>query len=66
MDSTALLTTVMSTQTKNYLPDLIGKSPKAEALQEANILGMQDAFLVTTVLAVLVFIMTLFLKKKTL
>ncbi|WP_193663115.1 hypothetical protein [Bacillus mycoides] len=66
MDSTALLTTVMSTQTKNYLPDLIGQLPKAEALQEANILGMPDAFLVTTVLAVLVFIMTLFLKKKTL
>ncbi|MGE7884677.1 hypothetical protein [Bacillus sp. NPDC094077] len=31
---------------------------------EANILGMQDAFLVTAVLAVLVFIMTLFLNKK--
>lgn len=61
---TALLTTIMSTQTKNYLPDLMGKLPKVEALQEASILGMQDAFLVTTVLAVLVFIMTLFLKKK--
>ncbi|MED4453031.1 MDR family MFS transporter [Metabacillus fastidiosus] len=61
---TALLTTIMSTQTKNYLPELLSTLSKSEAIKEANILGLQDAFLVTTILAVIVFIMTFLLKKK--
>ncbi len=61
---TALLTTVMATQTKNYLPTLSASLSESEAMKEASMLGMQDAFLVTTILAVVVFIMTLFLKKK--
>lgn len=61
---TALLSTIMSTQTKNYLPQLSRILSESEAIKEASILGMQDAFLVTTTLAVIVFIMTLFLKKK--
>lgn len=61
---TAILTTIMSTQSKNYLPELSSTLSKTEAINEANIMGMQDAFLVTTVLAVIIFIVTFFLKKK--
>ncbi|WP_227551687.1 DHA2 family efflux MFS transporter permease subunit [Metabacillus sediminilitoris] len=61
---TALLTTIMSTQTKNYLPQISSTISESVAIKEASILGMQDAFLVTTTLAVIVFFMTLFLKRK--
>ncbi|KAA0965945.1 DHA2 family efflux MFS transporter permease subunit [Sporosarcina sp. ANT_H38] len=61
---TALLTTIMSTQTKQYLPGLSSSLSESEAVKKASVLGMQDAFLVTTILAILVFILTWFLKKK--
>ncbi|WP_438350551.1 DHA2 family efflux MFS transporter permease subunit [Paenibacillus sp. FA6] len=61
---TALLTTIMSTQTKRYLPELSNGLSESVAMKEASILGMQDAFLVTSILAVIIFMMTFFLKKK--
>ncbi|MEC0092059.1 DHA2 family efflux MFS transporter permease subunit [Paenibacillus macquariensis] len=61
---TALLTTIMSTQTKNYIPELSSTLSESEGLKLASIMGMQDAFLVTSILAVVVFIITFFLKKK--
>lgn len=61
---TALLTTIMSTQAKQYLPELSITLSESEAVKKASVLGMQDAFLVTTILAILVFILTWFLKKK--
>ena len=61
---TALLTTIMSTQAKQYLPGLSTTLSESEAVKKASVLGMQDAFLVTTILAILIFILTWFLKKK--
>ncbi|MFF3102058.1 DHA2 family efflux MFS transporter permease subunit [Viridibacillus arvi] len=60
---TALLTTIMSTKSREYLPELSDKLSKGEAVNTASVLGMQDAFLVTTTLALVVLILSLFLKK---
>ncbi|KQU27160.1 multidrug MFS transporter [Bacillus sp. Leaf13] len=61
---TALLTTIMTTQSKSYLPKLQEKLPKEEAFRHANVLGMHDAFSIITVAGIAIFIITLFLTKK--
>lgn len=59
---TALLMTIMSTQANKYGADLGQHSSEIEVMQQAQILGMQDAFILTTVLAILVFLLSFLLK----
>ena len=56
--------TIMSTQSRNYLPAVLESLPESQAIKEASLLVMQDTFLVATSLAVILSIMAPLLKKK--